>query len=1476
MRVLKKKQNTGFTIIELVIVIAVMSVLMTAAIPSLDRILNESRRNMIGMNVETLNAVMEGADTGGRISFQDACTELTGMYADSATLADSNDATRFSEHLGISRKLNTAILYDSQESRWIYLRVDLPENIVDEVAEQYGQPRYFLPVRSGAEIKDYAGLGLSLGLLDDIDVLGEKKLLDEDGSLTIAGGLALNGHIIKGAKAIRLTENGATAEFLSGSVCYTNAEGDSIPADLYFGQEGRTISTACLMVGSGRDSGAYGGVSAHKLGAVLGRLAEEGDLPETPIELGNVMVRNVSELSVYGILRASTLRADDSGILLMPDSAVDVTESSAAGQIADGDAAFIHAGSLMKNGEPAAFRGFSGGMLNAESYDGDGIFYNGPIGFEVAGGMKTLTPGSIRVRPDAMEPDENGTLLLTKQDGWKAFNGALAFEVKSDGRMELASVLLDAEMRLYIPDSADEIVDSIRYTVLRTQDERSVIADRKYAILYQISRIGSLTPYCVCVDQASLAYADARNIDWMNYLAGENAGVAQNQMILFTDGDGGTLYERLIDDNGDTVYRESGYYFAWGADAVSSIRLHTVTYFLYNSEGVWIKNYASVKHGGSVMLPRPYRAGYVFSRWIDQRTDGDDEQYDSGVALVVEKDRELYAMWLPDSGLDLILKFDRSSTGQMNFEIVSDGLVFGCEEGRGCIFRNQIEIEGVRYAVCAGGDADYRLRTGTTGSQTVYEIYRRSDGAMVGSSAEPRKSDVDGGVKLTAYGHSVSITLPDPDPTAFTGWLSDTRGVTYSAGEVLTLASDGVTNELLTAQWQKRSGEDRLSLTMQTTDGRTARISNRIYQIRNGASALQSATLTLDGTEYLLAKDAVGNWMLTGSANEGENARSFSLDSLGLTDKLYYSFGTTRGTATVSVSGGNLAVTADSITCRDKTFPITDGRLSGGKLSGSIEFASGADTYVYDLSSSMNKTVSYALTQIKRGDVSYRYNPASGMVTMGDKCYAISGADQPGSSTRMLAQVRLVLDQDEYWLDVTDGTAAVTLVNEALGSHDVIYAVTDDESSAVCSLTPISVDGVSVSGTEGIIAIGNKSYTVGELIGSGAVSGGSGTGSHTHTYGFYTTVRDGVNVTEYGCTLCQTASVNRTIVLSQDVTLEKPFYVPTGAAYTLNLNGNNLIASDGDAIYNYGSLTILSDGFSFPVLETDENDNLLFTSGDMSGYVIVNNGSAATGNSNRNGIINWGTLSIRGAGVAVSDTYGNAVVNAENGFLITENAVLINTGLGNGVYANGGTTELKKGTVIWSTTYGFAVFVYNGATVTVSGGSYYSTAGFPFCLCGGRLSLKQYCVTDRSKSGAYADYVEMDGFSGEIYWLAGTLDTTNLSEARFQYPGSVYSSVGYFPFDATKKSWVFPQDFSIVVSLTMEDDEDLICEQWSTQVYIASTWTPGSDDKVDIMEQSVIETETAELVYLGNESQIVTETTIASVDGSGSYEPWGN
>ena len=370
---------------------------------------------------------------------------------------------------------------------------------------------------------------------------------------------------------------------------------------------------------------------------------------------------------------------------------------------------------------------------------------------------------------------------------------------------------------------------------------------------------------------------------------------------------------------------------------------------------------------------------------------------------------------------------------------------------------------------------------------------------------------------------------------------------------------------------------------------------------------------------------------------------------------------------------------------------------------------------------------------------------------------------------------------------------------------------------------------------------------------------------HTHIYStelnWYKTTESGVAVYKYGyqcnCGDVKVYTEPADITLTADMTFDAPIYIAAGQKVTLNLAGKNIIAEGHDAIYNYGTLTVKSDGFSAPEFDVDASKNLVFDSTEMKGFIIVENGSADAEKSNCNGIVNWGTLTLDSVGVAVADTYGSALVNSGNGESTVGNSMLLNTGLGNAVYANSGKVTLNDYTIAWGSTYGYAVFAYNNSVVDVNGGFYYSTVGFPFCVCGGTLNLnndamtqivayngtsdsdyQNYIESTKTNYTAYANKIEADGATGEIYWVAGTLKVNN------------------------------PTTTDLVTVVALEVADDLEYDKWTSQIYSSREWKPGETGYYEIDVRTYPEFVKDDLKYM-----YVTDTTISlgGVELPGTY-----
>ena len=1378
----KEKRNRGFTVIEFVIVIAVVSILMAAVVPAFDHILNDSRRNTLSVNVETLNALMrQYEDEEERVSFQAACEMVSTLAADDESLDEDETVVRLSDDLGISKKLSTALFYDSQEAKWVFLRAGNADKLAETLRTDYGDSRYVLPVRTADELVDYADSGMCIGLLDDLDLNGVRALADEDGVMTLVGGFALNGHRLSGTSVIAITAENAVAECVSGSLAGPDSE---TQVSLRFGAPEGTLTAASLIGGA-----------------------------EEPLPVGEITVRNVQNLQVSGHVSARKLTAEQSGVTLLSDADISGVEAVNV----DGES-YVQTGNLYYGGEQVAYRSFSGGTLSAAAYEGEGLVYCGPIGFTI--GETKLTPSKVRLSAATMEPSEAGHSYDVEDGMIRTLDGSLTYTVGEKGDLTLSAMLLDGDLQPAEGGSAYQI---------DTLGVRSVISARDAAIVYTTDRTGNLTPYCVCVDGETLSYLT--DFDLLSYLRGEVSTLPAGARLFYTGEDGQTLYERK--DDGSLV--ASGYYFVWGKKSVSTSQYHNIVYNLYADGGVWIQNRTTVRHGDAIILPKPLRAGYSFVQWYESEA-FDGEGMDFGTRLDnVNGDIELYAKWSVEM---TELKLTLNSGKTDSFRIISGGLLFQCMDDD-IIFRNQIELEGELHTVYPGrtGKPDaYWFERTTVEGKTVYEVFRGDSGVMVGAAVLPELTRGDGKIIVTAYGQSVDIYLPSPDDNtrddySFESWISE-YDVYYAVGDLLTINSNGeeAAEENLYTKWtkNKRAG---LTLALKLTDGSYANVTNRVYQISNGAYTLYSAQIELKGDTYLLRKDNHGVWTLNDGEDTDGTPRSWPLTNaiplFGLTEELLLTSGTTMGTVTahLSADGRSLSATLDSLTYNDSAYEVQNGRLLGGKLSGQISSVSGADTYTYSISSVMNKAADYNLVTLSRAGL--RYSVARDTVTMMSnegtrgKRYAVSNGTRPGASTLRLSEVMFSLNGVHHWMEVSENWSVELPVTYEGQDYTVHFLVADNENSTAYTLEPIAVTlaNTTVEPEEGKVTFGEETISLNALLGlpdEGGETGGEGSqtggeggetggeggetggeggetggeggqtggeggqtggeggqtggeggqtggeggqtggeGTHTHTYGMFHTDIDGVTVTVYGCTSCKSIVENRTITLSRDITLQAPLYVPEGCTYTLDLNGHNVFANGMDAIYNYGTLTIISNGFVYPELR-DEEGNLAFDVTETRGSIVVRNGEGL------NAVVNNGTLHIAQCAIAVCDSFGSAVVNRA-GVTELSNAVIVSTGLGNCIYNIGGTTTIGTGTVAFSATYGFSALALGGTVNVESGASCYSTVGFPFCIAGfagetGTLNLQTRTVTDR---GDFDDLIEADGGSGEVYWLAGTLKTSD-------------------------------------------------------------------------------------------------------------------
>lgn len=101
-----KKKNSGFSLIELVIVIAIMAVLVALIVPNLTKYLGKSKTNSDDKNIDEIKACFERAVaqistdigdpivTGNWIKFEPTC-----VYYDTSIPALNSNALTFAEHM---------------------------------------------------------------------------------------------------------------------------------------------------------------------------------------------------------------------------------------------------------------------------------------------------------------------------------------------------------------------------------------------------------------------------------------------------------------------------------------------------------------------------------------------------------------------------------------------------------------------------------------------------------------------------------------------------------------------------------------------------------------------------------------------------------------------------------------------------------------------------------------------------------------------------------------------------------------------------------------------------------------------------------------------------------------------------------------------------------------------------------------------------------------------------------------------------------------------------------------------------------------------------------------------------------------------------------------------------------------------------------------------------------------------------------
>lgn len=90
------KNNKGFSLVELIIVIAIMAILAGALAPALIKYINKSRRSADIANADTIRTACQTA-----LSDEDAAEELDAAYATTATAVSTvmGDGTAFGNEL---------------------------------------------------------------------------------------------------------------------------------------------------------------------------------------------------------------------------------------------------------------------------------------------------------------------------------------------------------------------------------------------------------------------------------------------------------------------------------------------------------------------------------------------------------------------------------------------------------------------------------------------------------------------------------------------------------------------------------------------------------------------------------------------------------------------------------------------------------------------------------------------------------------------------------------------------------------------------------------------------------------------------------------------------------------------------------------------------------------------------------------------------------------------------------------------------------------------------------------------------------------------------------------------------------------------------------------------------------------------------------------------------------------------------------
>ena len=646
----------------------------------------------------------------------------------------------------------------------------------------------------------------------------------------------------------------------------------------------------------------------------------------------------------------------------------------------------------------------------------------------------------------------------------------------------------------------------------------------------------------------------------------------------------------------------------------------------------------------------------------------------------------------------------------------------------------QSSKDGTTSATTIVGKTDENGKgTGETKTETTVKETAGPSDATTEKTSALTKTDADGKVieQTNSTSKVVEATAADGSKTTTT---SSTKSTTDADGKTTQQTINATVNEAVAADGTKTTTTE---ATVSTTDaaGKTSKTTTEA-KVSESTAADGTVTTTSEVTKSTTAAGKTAKETTTSTVTAAAD-------------------GTVTTKTTVDKVAADGTKTKTEVTETAKTTANEDGSVTV--------------TTTTEAKDADGKTTKTEVTATATAN-------ADGSVTT-ETTTKVTGADGKTTTTEVTATAVENADGTVTTETTTKVTDADGKVTETTETETALAEVNTVSESAGVDITE-AVDVGTVSGTGTVIPVVTE---------------------HTHSFGelgWYERSTDNGTVLSFGrmCS-CGTLSLESGAwELEEDWEISRPLYIAAGQTIELNLNGYNIIANGMDAIYNLGTLTLTSDGFSLPTFTTDANGNLNFDASAMNGYVIVNNGSAEKMASNCNGVMSSGTLTMEAVGVAVADTYGNAFVSAGDGVATIKNSALINTGLGNAVYANSGAVTLDTGTVAWGSTYGYAVFAYNASTVNVKGGSYYSTAGYPFCICGGTLEIE--------------DVREAMGFGGQIYWLAGTLDNQTADE------------------------------FDVTVALELADDEDIEAEKWSSQIYVSKGWVPGEAGyyEIDVRE----------------------------------------